>query len=187
MKKFALKYAFISVLSSALHGPALADDFMLHSHDIAPGAKLKNEQVMNGYGCAGSNIAPELNWSGAPAGTRSFGLTVYDPDAPTGSGWWHWLVINIPAGVTELPAGSGQPTGAPLPAGALQTRTDFGRPGFGGACPPKGSAPHRYLFTLYALDTPHLDLEADASAAHVSFMLKAHALASTTLTASYAR
>jgi Raf kinase inhibitor-like YbhB/YbcL family protein len=187
MQHSALKFGFISLFGVALHGPVLAQDFMLNSHDIAPGAKLKNEQVMNGYGCAGGNIAPELNWSGAPAATRSYGLTVYDPDAPTGSGWWHWLVINIPAEVTALPAGSGQSPGTPLPAGALQTRTDFGRPGFGGACPPKGAAPHRYLFTLYALDTPHLDLEADASAAHVSFMLRAHALASATLTASYTR
>jgi len=102
-----------------------------------------------GFGCAGGNRSPHLRWSDAPAGTRSFAVTCYDPDAPTGSGFWHWVVVNIPPSVTELPLSASDPGAALLPPGALQTRTDFGKPGYGGPCPPAGDHPHRYFFTVF--------------------------------------
>jgi hypothetical protein len=98
----------------------LAQSFTLSSPTIKPNAKLTDEQVFNGFGCAGKNVSPALAWKGAPAGTKSFAVTVYDPDAPTGSGWWHWVVVNLPASVTSLPAGAGDPSGGQLPAGAEQ-------------------------------------------------------------------
>jgi Raf kinase inhibitor-like YbhB/YbcL family protein len=129
-----------------------------------------------GFGCAGGNKSPHLKWSGAPAGTKSFAVTCYDPDAPTGSGFWHWLVVNIPANVSELEIGAGS-AGGKLPAGALQTRTDFGAPGYGGPCPPEGDHPHRYLFTVFAVKADKLDVKPDTSAAVVGFNLHFNTLA----------
>jgi Raf kinase inhibitor-like YbhB/YbcL family protein len=122
----------------------------LTSPDIREGQKIASAQVLNGMGCTGSNTSPALRWSGAPAGTKSFAITAYDPDAPTGSGWWHWVVYNIPASATQLAAGAGDPKKTLLPAGATQGNTDFGAPGYGGPCPPAGDKPHHYHFTLRA-------------------------------------
>lgn len=122
-----------------------------------------------------------------PAGTQSLAFTVYDPDAPTGSGWWHWVVYNLPAdtrGLSGTTAGAGASS---LPNGAVQGRTDFGENTYGGACPPAGDKPHRYIFTLHALKTPRIELPPDASAAHVGFMLHMNALAQTRLVATYGR
>lgn len=166
---------------------AMAAGLTLSSPQLEQGGTLGMEQVFNGFGCTGANISPELNWSGAPAGTRSFAVTVYDPDAPTGSGWWHWLVFNIPATVHSLAKGIGNPDKGSLPPGSVQSRTDYGKPGYGGACPPAGDEPHRYRFTLWALDTAELPLGQDASAAMVGFYLKQHQLATATLTVTYGR
>lgn len=163
--------------------PAMAE-MVLTSPDFTDGGPLPAAQVFNGFGCEGPNTAPALAWTGAPEGTRSFILTLYDPDAPTGSGWWHWTVANIPAAVTSLPAGV---TADTLPQGAVEGRTDFGAPGFGGACPPEGAAPHRYVFTLYALPEVTLPLDANASGALVGFYARAMALEQATLTATYGR
>jgi len=122
------------------------------------------------------SAAPGRTLSFAPEGTKSFAVTCYDPDAPTGSGFWHWLLVNIPANVSELAEGAGS-TGGKLPAGALQTRTDFGVPGYGGPCPPEGDHPHRYLFTVFAVKTDKLDVKADTSAAVVGFNLHFNTLA----------
>jgi Raf kinase inhibitor-like YbhB/YbcL family protein len=177
----------VALAALALATPALAaGKLTLTSKDVKPGGTLTDQQVFNGFGCSGANVSPELSWKGAPAGTKSFVLTVYDPDAPTGSGWWHWVVYDIPATATELPQGAGSGKGA-LPEGAKQGRTDFGAPGFGGACPPAGDKPHRYVFTLYALKVDKLEVPADASPAMIGFMTKANALGSASFTAKYAR
>ncbi|MGE0114620.1 MAG: YbhB/YbcL family Raf kinase inhibitor-like protein [Steroidobacteraceae bacterium] len=166
---------------------ASAAEFNLKSKDVAANATLGNAQVFNGFGCSGANISPQLSWSGAPQGTQSYALTVYDPDAPTGSGWWHWVVINIPAKVTDIATGAGTADGKAMPAGSQQIRTDFGAPGFGGACPPAGDKPHRYIFTLFALKTPKIEVSDDATAALAGFMINANVLAKTGFTAYYGR
>ena len=146
--------------------------FEVRSDSFADGDYLGSDHVLSetyGFGCTGGNVSPALSWSGAPAGTKSFAVTCYDPDAPTGSGFWHWVVVNIPADVTSLPAGAGSGDG--MPDGALQTRTDFGVPGYGGPCPPEGDHPHRYVFTVHAVDAESLPVEADTSAAVVGFNL----------------
>ena len=121
--------AVLAATSVAAAPDARADgQFTLTSSDIAPGGKIAETAVFNGFGCKGGNISPALAWSGAPAGTKSFALLVHDPDAPTGSGWWHWVVYNIPAGTNSLPAGAGDPNKSLMPAGAVQGRTDFGTP-----------------------------------------------------------
>ncbi|HYM03720.1 MAG TPA: YbhB/YbcL family Raf kinase inhibitor-like protein [Stellaceae bacterium] len=159
----------------------------LSSPDIAPGATIKDEQVFKGFGCTGGNISPALSWKGAPAGTKSFALSVYDPDAPTGSGFWHWVVFNIPATTSSLPKNAGDPKANLMPAGAVQSRTDFGVPGWGGPCPPQGDKPHRYIFKVFAVDVDHLDLDANTSAAIVGFMLHFHSKAIGTFTGKYGR
>ena len=164
-----------------------AATFKLESPTIKPGATLTEAQVYNGFGCNGKNASPALRWTGAPEGTKSFALTLYVPVAPTGSVWWQWVVFNIPAGTTSLPEDAGSPDGGRLPLGSVQGRTDFGTPGFGGACPPKGDKPHRYIFTVTALKTDKLEAPADASPAMVGFMIHANALGTATLTAKYGR
>ena len=161
--------------------------FTLTSPDVSPAARIANRYVFNSFGCSGENVSPALRWTGAPAGTKSFAVTVYDPDAPTGSGWWHWVVFNVPASVTNLPAGAGSANGSGLPAGAVQGGTDFGTPGYGGPCPPAGDKPHRYIFTVHALKVEKLDLPATSTAAFVGFNVSANRLASATFTARYGR
>jgi Raf kinase inhibitor-like YbhB/YbcL family protein len=153
----------------------------LTSASFKDGDYLAKDHVLStdyGFGCDGGNKSPHLRWEGAPPETRSFAVTCFDPDAPTGSGFWHWVVVNIPASVTELPvdAASGK-----LPAGALQVRTDFGKPGYGGPCPPAGDHPHRYLFTVFAVSMDKLPVTGDTSAAVVGFYLNFHTLAKASL------
>ena len=166
---------------------AQAAGFTLTSPDIRPDSTIDRRFEFNGFGCAGENKSPALKWSGAPKDARSFVVTVYDPDAPSGSGWWHWMVVNIPANVTELPADAGAAGGANLPRGATQLRSDFGSAAWGGVCPPPGDKPHRYVFTVYALKTDKLDLPADASAALAGFMTHANAIGKASFTARYGR
>ncbi len=158
----------------------------LTSNDFADGDYLGAAHILSadfGFGCAGGNQSPHLAWSDAPEGTESFAVTCYDPDAPTGSGFWHWVVVNIPSGVTELAAGAGS-AGGSLPAGALQTRTDFGQAGYGGPCPPQGDHPHRYLFTVHAVGDS-LPVAEDTSAAVIGFQLHFNTLATATLMGLY--
>lgn len=164
-----------------------AAGFKLASPTIPPGSTLTDAQVANTFGCSGKNISPALKWSGAPAGTKSFAFTLYDPDAPTGSGWWHWVVYDIPATATGIPEGAGTTDGARLPAGSKQGRTDFGTPGFGGACPPPGDKPHRYVFTVYALKIAKIEAPVDASPAMIGAMIHSSQLGSATFTARYGR
>jgi len=183
----SLRWAAAALALACTLDAAAADSvFRLQSPSVAPNGMISNDQVYSGFGCSGKNISPALSWKGAPRDTRSFALTVYDPDAPTGSGWWHWVVYNIPADVSELPAGAGNPGGS-LPAGALQGHTDFGTSGFGGPCPPAGDKPHRYIFTVYALKADKISVPDEASAAMVGFMIHANSLAKASLTARYGR
>ena len=170
-------------------GPAASatPEFRLASAELAPGGRFEQRHVFSGFGCHGGNVSPALSWSGAPPGTRSFAISVFDPDAPTGKGWWHWLIYDIPATRTALPAGAGDPASGRAPAGALQAVTDFGTAGFGGPCPPAGDKPHRYVFTLYALKVDTLAASPGATAAVVDSMLGANAIGKSSFTVYYGR
>lgn len=154
--------------------------FSLISNDIAEGRPLSGTHVFNSFGCSGENISPHLAWKNAPAGTKSFVITCFDPDAPVG--WWHWLAFNIPANVSELPTNAG--SGVGLPDGAIQSVTDFGSTGYGGACPPEGEV-HRYVFTVYALSVDKLELDETAMPGFVGFMAHMNALGRAILTATF--
>jgi hypothetical protein len=122
-----------------------------------------------------------------PKGTKSFAVTMYDPDAPTGSGWWHWLIFNIPNNVHELKRGAGDPTKNLAPKGSIQSITDFGTKGYGGPCPPVGDKPHRYIITVYALDVRRLNLDENTPPAMVGFFLNQHAIQKASIVAYYGR
>ncbi|PLC60660.1 kinase inhibitor [Citrobacter sp. L55] len=160
-----------------------AAKFSLSSSDMQEGKPLHPGQFFKGFGCSGGNVSPQLSWKNIPAGTKSFAITVYDPDAPTGSGWWHWTMVNIPLSVTSLPAGAGDVSNTGVPAGAVQGRNDFGYAGFGGACPPEGDKAHRYQFTVWALKTDTLPIDNQSSGALVGFMLNSNVLSKAVLTA----
>lgn len=174
----------ISALLIAGSSSLFAGNFTLHSNDLT--GQLTKTQEFAGFGCDGKNISPELHWNDAPKGTKSFALTVYDPDAPTGSGWWHWVVVNIPSSTTSLPADFGN-IATPQKLNVIQTVTDFGKAGFGGACPPKGDKPHRYMFTIHALDVDHLDVNEKSSPALVGYMINAHSIEKATMVSYYGR
>ena len=188
MTKFALWIAVLGIGALGSSG-ANAQSMTLTSPDIKDGGTIANEQVFKGFGCTGDNLSPPLSWDGAPSGTKSFAVTVYDPDAPTGSGWWHWVVFNIPSGTKSLPEGAGDVKKKLMPKGAIQSRTDFGAGGYGGPCPPAGNKPHRYQITVFAVDVDKLpDAKNDAaSAALVGFDLHFHTLAKATLNGVYGR
>lgn len=162
-----------------------ASQLTLRSPDVTQGAAVALEHVYDESGCHGGNISPALSWSRAPAGTRSFAVLMFDPDAP-GGGWWHWAVFDIPAQVTSLPAGAGDPRRHLLPAGAIQSRNDFGAPGYGGPCPPPGP-PHHYHLMLYALRVARLGLDGGASAAQAASKARSNALAEAEIVAIYGR
>ena len=167
-------------------GEVGAGTLKLSSPQFADGATIPLEQVGSGNGCTGMNVSPQLDWSGAPAGTVSYVLTTYDPDAPTGSGLWHWVNYNIPATANSLPKGAGTPGSTDLPAGTMVINNDPGVAGYVGPCPPVGSAPHRYIFTLYALSKT-LDLPAGIRPPILGFNLNGITLAKTSITGTYGR
>ena len=166
---------------------AAKTSFSVSSDEVKKGGTIKEAQVFNGFGCTGGNVSPSLHWKGVPAGTQSFAVTMYDPDAPTGNGWWHWVVFNIPANVMGLEKGAGNPNATTLSAGAIQSRTDFGKPGYGGPCPPVGDKPHNYIFTVYALKTDKLPLDENSGSATVGFYIHRNTLAKAVLKAKFGR
>jgi Raf kinase inhibitor-like YbhB/YbcL family protein len=153
--------------------------FSLTSEDIRNGEPMPTEFAHGSVG--GANLSPQLSWTGFPPGTRSFVVTCYDPDAPTGSGFWHWVLVNLPASVTALARGAG----ADATAGAFSVRNDYGAQGYGGAAPPAGDRPHRYVFAVHAVDVEALDLTPDATPAVVGFNLAFHTLARAVIRPTY--
>lgn len=178
---------FASIASSLGCSPARSRQFTLRSADIQAGGDIPRRFEFSGFGCKGENRPPELHWLDAPPGTKSFAVTVFDRDAPTGSGWWHWIVVNIPAHINRLPQGAGDRSGSALPEGAQQFRNDYGAQGWGGVCPPVGVRNHRYLFSVYALRVGKLNIPPGASAAYVGYVIQANAIGRSQFFALYGR
>lgn len=174
MKKIVLSIVFSASI-------IFAQNFTLSSTELQ--GQLTSKQVFNGFGCTGENVSPQLSWKDAPKGTKSFAVTVYDPDAPTGSGWWHWVVFDISKDKFTLPSGFGNSESKD----AIQSTTDYGKSGFGGACPPIGDKAHRYIFTVYALDIESIGLDKNANPALVGYYLNAHSIAKSSLIVYYGR
>lgn len=186
--KRAVTLAATGILAISLATPGMGKKpdsgiMTLMSNQVTNGKSFQSQQIYNQWGCTGKNTSPELKWSNIPKGTKSFAVTMYDPDAPTGSGWWHWVVINIPGNITSLSLNAGMEGGRNLPTGASMLMNDYGFKGYGGACPPPDSAPHDYHITVYALDIPDLDENSSATPAMASFYILQHTLAKAVLTA----
>ncbi|TBR16335.1 YbhB/YbcL family Raf kinase inhibitor-like protein [bacterium] len=178
---FLAMVCFLSVTN------VMAEEFTLSSLQVKDGERMPKERVFNGSGCDGANISPALTWTGVPEGTKSFAVTVYDPDAPTGSGWWHWVIFNIPAIADGLVENAGNINANLYPAGSIQSKTDYGIFGYGGPCPPAGDKPHRYQFTVYALSVDKLPLDENATAAMVGYYLNQNSIKKASIQAYYSR
>jgi Raf kinase inhibitor-like YbhB/YbcL family protein len=179
MKKSILLAAFFASISMQ------SQSFTLRSNEL--GGQMNQKQVFNGFGCNGKNVSPQLFWENQPKGTKSFAVTIYDEDAPTGSGWWHWLIFDIPATVNELISGAGNVSLNMAPKGSIQSNTDFKTTGYGGPCPPEGSKAHKYVITVFALKTEKIGLDASANPALVGFMLEQNTIEKSSLIVYYKR
>ncbi len=179
--KMLVLILFLGVMSSGLH----AQNFTLRSDDMEGQAEMK--QVFNSFGCNGSNISPELSWVNPPAGTKSFAITMYDPDAPSGSGWWQWVAFNIPASSRNLVENAGNPDLNLAPRGTVQSLNNYGTYGYGGPCPPVGDGIHEYIITVYALKIAKLDLDKEADPALVGFYINANTIGKASLVMYYQR
>ena len=180
MKKASLILGLIALSTSIL-----AQTFTLSSTDL--GGQANKAQEFSGFGCTGENKSPQLSWTNAPEGTKSFAITMYDPDAPTGSGWWHWLVFDIPAEVTELAPNAGNIELNLIPKGTIQSITDYGTRGYGGPCPPIGHGIHQYVITVYALKTDKLGLDENANPPKVGYYLWKNTIAKASIVTYYQR
>jgi Raf kinase inhibitor-like YbhB/YbcL family protein len=188
MKKLLCLCAGPVVLGLALlglAGPAAA--FEISSPAVGADGKIPLKYTANAFGCHGKNVSLPLVWKGVPPGAKSLTLTVYDPDAPTGSGFWHWLVANIPVKTTKLAENAGAKGGRRLPKGAVHARNDASTAAYFGPCPPKGDKPHRYVVTIYAVKVPKLKVGPGTSGAVVGFMLHFNAIAKASVTYTYGR
>jgi Raf kinase inhibitor-like YbhB/YbcL family protein len=174
-----------AVLLAAAGAAEAAPAFTLTSPAFKNNGTIPDKYSFNAMGCTGENTSPPLEWKNPPAGTKSFALMVHDPDAPTGSGWWHWVAYNIPADTTSLAEGAGKVGSATMPKGSIAGNTDFGKPGYGGPCPPPGSGKHHYNFTLFALKVDKLEVPPGASPAMVGFNVNANTVGKAKLTGIY--
>jgi Raf kinase inhibitor-like YbhB/YbcL family protein len=189
-QSFAGAFAF-ALLACAPGGLTMAHDssaFELHSPTLHAGATMPEANVLNGYGCTGGNRSPPLSWSHAPAGTKSFAITMYDPDERgSGSGWWHWIVYNLPANTLALPEDAGAANSKSMPPGAVQATTDFGANQYNGPCPDAADPPHRYTITVYALSAATLDVPSNATPAMIGYCVHLVTLAKASLVVPFAR
>lgn len=177
--------AIAATVLSAFSLPIYGSSFVVKSQQFEDGDLLPEAMVYQGFGCTGDNMSPQLSWHNPPEGTKSYVVTMYDPDAPTGVGWWHWSVFNIPGDVLSLSPDADD--NGNLPLGSQQGYTDFGDSEYGGACPPKGDRPHNYIFTVYALDLENLPADAATTGAKLSYLIKDHILAKASITAKFGR
>lgn len=181
MKKVHFVFVLLFLVSSLVFGQT----FTLSSDDLS--GQATKIQEFNGFGCTGENKSPQLSWENPPEGTKSFALTMYDPDAPTGSGFWHWVVFDIPENVNELKTGAGNLELKLAPKDAIQSITNYGIKGFGGPCPPEGHGFHQYIITIHALRTNKLGLDENTNPAVVGFYLWNQTLAKASIIAYYKR
>ena len=180
------KSIFVIVLALALNFSLFSQgSFTLESTSL--GGNATSVEEFNGFGCTGENTSPQLSWSNAPEGTKSFAITMYDPDAPTGSGWWHWVVFDLPSDVNSLVTGAGDVTKGLMPKGAIQSMTNYGAPGYGGPCPPEGHGIHQYVITVHALKVDKLGLEQGTNPAIVGYYLWNNTIAKASIVTYYER
>jgi Raf kinase inhibitor-like YbhB/YbcL family protein len=187
MKFINIIFLLFFVSCNLIQAQASGVDFRIKSSDIKGGKLVDDKFIFNGFGCNGQNISPQISWVNVPPRTKSFALTVFDPDAPTQSGWWHWLVLNIPVSYKELPQGFSAENNFNLKDGIIQIRNDFSSYSYGGPCPPAGDKKHRYIFTLYALAVDKIDLKENTSPALASFMINQYVLRKAIIEAIYKR
>jgi len=180
----ALFFALGSCVTFGAAAFAAGGGFRLISAAWHEGGSVPQENLFNGSGCRGANVSPEFHWSGAPSGTRSFAITIFDPDAPTGAGWWHWVIFNIPGTVFELPAGAGGK--GSTPPGSVQCRNDYGEWGYGGPCPPVGTT-HRYLVRVYALNVEKLSSGSETPPEKMAKQIEEHSIGVAKLTVKFGR
>lgn len=187
MKKISSALLFSLALLTANNSWA-GDSMIITSPDVAEKTMMSEKNIFNGFGCTGGNVTPHLIIKNVPAKAKSLAITMYDPDAPTGSGWWHWLVYNIAPDKTDFAASDAKVSKSKQFGNKVAFgKNDFGTTEYGGPCPPVGSGKHRYIFTAYALSVAKLDLPKDASAAMIGFNLNANTIERTSLTAYYQR
>lgn len=180
-----MKKLSVLILLLAISTYGFSQTFTLSSKDL--GGQATKAEEFNGFGCTGLNQSPQLSWNNAPVGTKSFAITMYDPDAPTGSGWWHWVMFDIPAEVTELATNAGNINMNLAPAGAVQSITNYGIGGYGGPCPPEGHGPHQYVITVFALKVDKLGLDANTNPAIVGYYLGNNMIEKASIVAYYER